>query len=529
MSEFQQKVNQSYEPILASVPKGGWGSPEIPVAVMDPQTHHLIQIDDLYRAINFTRTRTGGWVLRRSVNQPLTDAALITEKQRSLDELRSDPELRGRVTGFVEGVVDDEEKLYRLYKDDYSTVMYGRPSIYNAYKGSTRLLGRLAHNLAGVRPETDYLAALTDNLTALREDNDYRFIRGPVYRTLFGLRPKEEVGILTPRLRFFKTDWKPVRLLFLGAPIALVFAGMSSEDRNLIILSAYGGMAYMVWPSIVTSLGRKFDNRTYVKPLAKMYFNNPNVVNAIETLGKMDELLSLADYADCLQVPVTLPQVEDAPAHYFEARGLRNPVLAKGKPDYVPNHVDLNGSRLTFLTGPNSGGKTSLSKTILQSQILAQIGSYIPAEQAKIAVADGIYYHSPMVNSLQDEEGRFGVEIARTRDIFLKATPKTIVILDELIEATTYAEKIRHSTDILEGFYAIGGNTVLVTHNHELAAHFRDKNRGQFWQVEFDGPTPTHRVVSGISTESHSDDVLQRLGFTGADIQEHLRISGYIS
>lgn len=259
-----------------------------------------------------------------------------------------------------------------------------------------------------------------------------------------------------------------------------------------------------------------------------MYFNNSHVLNAIGTLGKMDELLSLANYADSLQVPITLPQVRSARAHFFEARGLKNPVLVKDNPHYVGNDVNLNKARLTFLTGPNSGGKTSLAKTILLTQILAQMGSYIPAEQAKIAIADGIFYHSPMVNELQDAEGRFGVEIARTRDIFYGITPKSLVILDELIEATTSEERMQHSRGIMRDFGEIGGNTILITHNHALAALFRDQGKGQFWQVEFGGKRPTYRIVPGISTESHSEVVLERLGFNDEARMAHLKAYGYV-
>lgn len=529
MSHFKEAVNQSYEPVLSFVPKNkhGLDSRQIPVGVMDSETHRLVQIDDLYNAVNSTRTATGALVLRRSLSMPMTDAALITEKQRSLAELRADSQLRAEVANLVVHAASDEKLLYSHYRGDYAITRHGSPNIYDATKGSARLLGRLAQDSKRVKTQTDYLNALMANLTDLSKDDVYRFIRGPVYRTPWGLRPGDDVGLLTPGLRFLRTDWKPIRLLANVAPLAGILAGFNSGDPYTMTLTAMGGMLYIGWPDLVTDFGREFDKKLYGKPLGEMYFGNAKVVNAIESLGRMDELLSLVDYADSLQVPVTLPKVEDSPQHRFEARGLRNPVLVKNNPAYVGNDVELNGARVTFLTGSNSGGKTSLSKTILQAQILAQIGSYIPAQEARVGVARGIYYHSPMVNSLQDEEGRFGVEIARTRDIFFKATPQAIVVLDELIEATTYEEKIRHSVDILEGFFAKGGNTILVTHNHELAAHFRERGLGQFWQVEFDGSAPTHRIVPGISRESRSDNVLERLGFTKDDIERHLRGSGY--
>ena len=145
-----------------------------------------------------------------------------------------------------------------------------------------------------------------------------------------------------------------------------------------------------------------------------------------------------------------------------------------------------------------------------------------------MSIAEGIFYHSPMNNTIHSDEGRFGTEIARTKEIFLKSSPKTLAVLDELIEATTYEEKVRHSRDILEGFEAIGGNTILVTHNHELAEDFKQRGKAQIWQVEFDGLTPTHRIITGISKESNSDEVLERLEFTRKHIQQHLQNKGYL-
>ncbi|MBI2338288.1 DNA mismatch repair protein MutS [Candidatus Daviesbacteria bacterium] len=531
MQKFKEAVNSSFDPALSFRKDKRWFNP-VPVRVMDEATCNLIQVDDVYSAINFTKTQLGDFVLQRSLRQPLTDALLITGKQKSLDELRSDRGLRERITRFVDGTVDDEKLLHNLFTGDYSTSWLGSPNLYKVYRGSRKLLLHLANGLKDITPESDYLKVLVDNFTDLRQDEVYDFIRGPVYKTFKGIRRPEDVGKRWPEpfIEFKATDFKPIRLMVAGLPLTGFIGGsaLMAVDPAFFGLTIGSEMMMMFWTPMALTLGRRFDNKNFVEPLRGLYFSNPKVVNAVESLGKIDELLSLAAYADSLKVPVTLPQVVNAERHFFEARGLRNPVLAKKDPAYVENDVNLNGAGLTFLTGPNSGGKTSLSKTILQTQILAQTGSYIPAEQARIAVADGIYYHSPMVNKLQDEEGRFGVEIARTAEIYYKATPSSVIVLDELIEATTYEEKIQISREILEDFWKIGGNTVLVTHNHELVECFRDQGLGQYWQVEFKGDGPTHKIIPGISTDSHADKVMERIGFTRGDRQRYLQEKGYI-
>ncbi|MBI2882409.1 MAG: DNA mismatch repair protein MutS, partial [Candidatus Methylomirabilis oxyfera] len=157
----------------------------------------------------------------------------------------------------------------------------------------------------------------------------------------------------------------------------------------------------------------------------------------------------------------------------------------------------------------------------------AQIGCYVPAERAQLSVADRIFYQVPESNSLVDREGRFGTELQRTKAIFFASSPRSLVILDELAEGTTYQEKLEISHTILGGFYQVGNNTLLVTHNYELAEQFRTRDVGLYRQAEFVHGSPTHRLIDGISRISHAHKVAQRIGFAKEDIEKHLVERGY--
>jgi DNA mismatch repair ATPase MutS len=135
---------------------------------------------------------------------------------------------------------------------------------------------------------------------------------------------------------------------------------------------------------------------------------------------------------------------------------------------------------------------------------------------------------APKSDSIRDAEGRFGTELKRTRDIFFKATPRSLIILDELAEATTYEEKTKISYVILDGFNKIGSTTLLVTHDHELASRFYEEGKSQNIQVEFRNEKPTYRVIPGISKESHAELVAGKVGFSPQDIEAHLKRKGYL-
>lgn len=513
MGNLKEGLAGISDPLLQHIPKERLTEIPLQLQVMDLESYRLLEVDKLFDAVNFTQTRIGALALRRSLMQPLTSAEVIHAKQESLRELRENGRLKQDLTEYVRSGAQSEKHLYDYFEGNYkrSSIMASydnmKPKIYNTFKGAHNFLQSLADSVVRLEPSSEYLQVLLGNLKDYRDSEVFEFIRGPVFRTPEGLRTKKDIKWFTPELKFKPTDFKPIRMM-IALPASILGYGLGAV--------------------LTFDYGRMFDDAKFIKPLRQLYFSDPHVASAIDSFGLIDELLSLDAYVDHVTGPVTLPVVRASDSHYFIAKGLRNPVLVRKEKPYITNDVDLNGQRLTFLTGPNSGGKTSLCKTIAQVQVLAQIGAYIPAEEARIAVADRIFYHAPMVNSLVDDEGRFGVEAARTRDIFFQTTPRSLVILDELIEATTYEERLKHSYDILDGFWYKGGNTILVTHNHQLAEKFQEEERGQFLRVEFNGKLPTHKIIPGISTESHAEDVLDRLGFTRSHIQKHLQETGYI-
>lgn len=512
-----------YEPILATskdVPSARSTEPsQIGEGVIDDGTFRTIEVDRLFDAVNNSNTVVGQATLYRSLAQPLVSADFIKAKQEALQELDSDSSLRERIEELVHDASKHEEDFYQLLhgtfigdmgasRNKMEIASYG----HGSYKKGTKFMLDLVKNARNLpTPESVYLEALVGDVREFGSTRTHALMKGPVYRKGKGIVTKNEKGrnpldIINPLVvKFTPTMFKPRFITYGG----FVF-----------LLNPFGMMTY---PPIVGS----FDRFTFIYPLRDGYRNSRDVQNTLDSLGKIDELLSFHRYAESFGSPTVLPEIVDSDKHYMILKGVRSPILGKGDPNYVPNDISLNGTRLNFITGPNSGGKTALCKTVAQVQLLSQIGCYVPAESAEIAVADRIFYQAPEINSLVEEEGRFGTELKRTRDAFLTTSPKSLVILDELSEGTTYEEKLKISYAVLNGFYRIGNNTILVTHNHELAEHFRRNGVGQHLQMEFIEDSPTYRVVDGISTVSHADRVARKIGFDQEAIESYLVERGY--
>jgi DNA mismatch repair ATPase MutS len=265
-----------------------------------------------------------------------------------------------------------------------------------------------------------------------------------------------------------------------------------------------------------------YDRDNCIIPLRDRFRKSEALGELLDGLGQLDELLSFIKYAEAYGSDCVLPDMHAADTHSMYLDAAKNPVLGHKNPDYVANDFQIADERLVFITGPNSGGKTAFCKTVTQIQLLAQIGSYVSARQAKLSVADSIFYQAPEISHLDDGEGRFGTELKRTRDIFLATSAKSLVVLDEMAEGTTFEEKMQSSIDVLDGFYRKGNSTILITHNHQLVDVFVKRGTATPKQVEFADDLPTFKLVAGISRVSHADRVAKKIGFSKQDIENYL-------
>lgn len=519
-----------------------WGErpPEIRVfsasktgeGVIDGATFKTIEVDRLFDSINGAKTIIGQATLYRSLAGPADNLDEIRAKQEAVRELESNADIKERIEHLVERAAQHEAEFYRLLYGTF-TGFFGNINEqemefdgygYESYIKGTRFMLGMTHAVHALPdPSGPYLKKIFDTLRAFANSRAYSLMKGPVYRSEKGILAKEEKGSLTLAVKFRPTLFKP---LFIAGVLGLLFLigkfyplatfGISSSAVPILILFLLP--LAMVYVPIVGG----FDRDSCIYPLRDIYKKSEDLRESLDCLGKLDELLSFMEFRRSYGNPTVLPDLFEARHHSINLKQVRNPVLGKANPEYVPNDFTLDKEKLAFVTGPNSGGKTAFCKTLAQTQLLAQIGCFVPAEKAELAVADRIFYQVPEISHLDDSEGRFGTELKRTKEIFLASSPKSLVILDELSEGTTYEEKLETSSNVLNGFYKKGNNTILITHNHELVDTFVKKGIGKPLQAEFAGDHPTYKLIAGISRVSHADRVAKKIGFSKEDIDNYL-------
>jgi DNA mismatch repair protein MutS len=187
--------------------------------------------------------------------------------------------------------------------------------------------------------------------------------------------------------------------------------------------------------------------------------------------------------------------------------------------DFVPNDTDLGtqtGS-ITLITGPNMAGKSTYIRQVALIAVMAQIGSFVPARRARIGVVDRLFARVGATDELSRGQSTFMVEMTETANILNNATPRSLVILDEIGRGTSTFDGISLAWAITEHIHDhIGCRTLFATHYHELVELEKTKSRLKNANVavrESDGEIVfLHQIVPGGADQSYGIHVARLAG-----------------
>jgi len=243
---------------------------------------------------------------------------------------------------------------------------------------------------------------------------------------------------------------------------------------------------------------------------------------AAEAVASIDALQSLAEVAR--RDGWVRPVVEES--DLLEIRAGRHPVVepllaARTGEEFVPNDTDLDpaSTRILLITGPNMAGKSTYLRQVALLVLLAQIGSFVPAEGARIGIVDRIFTRVGATDRLTRGESTFMVEMRETAEILTQASSSSLIILDEIGRGTSTFDGLSIAWAVAEYLHdtpGLGPRTLFATHYHELAdlartrsgvrnAHFEAREWGE--EVLF-----LRRLVPGEASRSYGIQVARLAG-----------------
>ncbi|KAJ1953455.1 Mismatch repair protein msh3 [Linderina pennispora] len=269
-------------------------------------------------------------------------------------------------------------------------------------------------------------------------------------------------------------------------------------------------------------------NSAYSDFLGEITSNYEQLRRLVHALATFDALLSLATLAS--RDGYTKPEIVDSNEAQISLTGARHPVLSSDstKP-YVPNDIALGGpARAVILTGPNMGGKSSLIRTVALVCVMAQCGSYVPAEAAKLSIIDAIFTRMGASDDLMAGESTFMVEMRETAELMRQATPNSLVILDELGRGTSTHDGAAIAVAVLDYLARRRPLTLFVTHYAHLVDEFAGSEQIRSFHMSFlertadDGIsqlTFLYKLVEGGSHDSYGLNVARMAGLPSSLLQ----------
>ncbi len=204
-------------------------------------------------------------------------------------------------------------------------------------------------------------------------------------------------------------------------------------------------------------------------------------------LAKLDCLLSFASVAK--ENKYVRPIIEDD--EVIDIKSGRHPVIEKQLPvdeEYIPNDVYLDSEKqqVIIITGPNMAGKSALLRQTALIVLLGQIGSFVPAESAKVGVVDKIFTRVGASDNISAGESTFMVEMNEAASILNNISPRSLILFDELGRGTSTYDGISIAWSIVEYIHEnkrAKAKTLFATHYHELNEMERSFNRCKNYNV----------------------------------------------
>jgi len=501
----------------------------------------------LITVLDQTRTAMGARLLRRWLGQPLRDLSEIRERQRRIGALVREALVRSTFRELLAQVHDLERSINRVvtgHAGPRELAGLGRslatlPAISEALRAVPELAELAAFPDCGDLVRLISAALVDDPPTALgqaavirphfnAELDSLRTASHQAREWIAGLEQaeRERTGIKSLKVGYNKVFGYYIEVS--NAHRALVPAEYQRKQTLV-------GAERYVTPELKEHEARvlqaeerltELEAEVYRRVLAEVASAADRVRRVARALAELDTLASLAEVASRRRY--VCPEVDESTV--IEIAGGRHPVVeaTRDPGSFVPNdtRLDTEEQQIIILTGPNMAGKSTYLRQVALIVLLAQIGSFVPADRARIGLVDRIFTRIGAQDDIASGQSTFMVEMIETATILHQATRRSLVVLDEIGRGTSTYDGLAIARAVVEHLHnssRLGCRTLFATHYHELTALERVLPRVKTFRVDVleDGERVVflHRVVPGGADKSYGIYVAQLAGLPRAVVR----------
>lgn len=445
--------------------------------------------------LDHTKTAMGSRYIRKCIEQPLIHVEEINERLDATEELKNDPLLRADLMDALSDIYDIERLM--------SKVSYGTCNAKDliALKQSLKMLPPIkqlikdmqSSGLKNLHEHMDEMADIYGLIDrAIEEDAPLSVREGGLIKTGYHenvdhLRQVKEKGAswimeIEARERE-KTGIKNLKIKYnkvFGYFLEVTQSYLSQVPDYFIRKQTLANCERYITEELkkvedeVLGAEEKLNTLEYQlftdvreKVLAQMH----RLLGVSHQVAILDMFCSLADVADTYQY--VKPKV--GKAYDLSIKEGRHPVVEKmlGSQGFIANDVELHqkDAQMMLLTGPNMAGKSTYMRQVALIVLMAQIGSFVPAQSAEIGAVDRIFTRVGASDDLASGQSTFMVEMMEVANILHHATAKSLLILDEIGRGTSTLDGLSIAWSIIEHITGkVKAKTLFATHYHELTA-----------------------------------------------------------
>ncbi|WP_395616751.1 DNA mismatch repair protein MutS [Aquirufa sp.] len=465
----------------------------------------------LIALIDQTLTAMGGRLLRKWLVLPLKDLATIEQRQEGVAGLLASETLLDQAADLLKPIGDVERMI--------SKVAAGRinPRELNALKKALQqipeikslLAGSSSTSLSGLATSLDGCEALVAKIdTALREDPPVLMHQGGMIKSGY-LAELDELHGLSSSGKNFLADIQKREIERTGIT-SLKVSFNKVFGYYLEVTNAHKDRVPPEWIRKQTLVNAERYITEELKVYEEKILNAEDKISVIE-FGIFQELVQGAlAYLTQIQQTALGVATLDVLASFatvaknngyvrpslneteiIDIKGGRHPVIEKQLPageNYVPNDIYLDDKtqQIMMITGPNMAGKSALLRQTALIVLLAQMGSYVPAESANLGLVDKVFTRVGASDNLSKGESTFMVEMTETAAILNNLSSRSLVLLDEIGRGTSTYDGVSMAWAIAEHLHnhpSYKAKTLFATHYHELNELTQDFPRIQNFHV----------------------------------------------
>lgn len=505
-------------------------------------TSNLVDGGRLYTLIEVldqTVTAMGQRLIRRWIDQPLLDHKTIQKRQDAIERLIENGIARGDLRDSLKKLKDIERLVSRCSAGlagprDLASLKFSLENLPELFRPLHRVAyGRLQEICSGIDEHADLTSTLRKSIVddpphALRDggvlkdgfDIELDKLRslsrdGKSYIAALEQSERQRTGINT-----LKVGYNSVFGYYLEVNKTLSDRVPAEYVRKQTTANAerYITAELKDHESAVLGAQQKATNLEsdiFHKLRGKVADQSKALLQTARALAELDALCSLAEVA--ARNGYVKPVITEGGD--LEIVAGRHPVVEANRTGFVPNDTSIGGPeepKLIILTGPNMSGKSTYLRQNALIVLMAQIGSYVPATQCTAGLCDRIFARIGAKDELALGQSTFMVEMVESANILNHASPRSLVILDEIGRGTSTYDGLAIAWAMVEYLHGVGCKTMFATHYHQLnelahqlvgVANFRVS-------VEEIGDDViwTHKVLQGGTDRSYGIHVARMAG-----------------